>query len=102
MLELLLCRAQPFRRQASSLGCQRLTSGGDGVGDVVFDGLVVEVVWLREFGVTAYREVNSLEGWAGGGMEGVGEDDGAITPAIVSWVVQSTNVFRLRSTKRWK
>lgn len=35
-------------------------------------------------------------------MDGLGDDEGANTPAMVSWVVLSTRVLLLRSTERWK
>jgi hypothetical protein len=38
----------------------------------------------------------------GGNKEGFGDDEDAITPAMVSWVVLSTRVLLLRSTGRWK
>jgi len=54
VLELL---AEPFWRQASSLGCKGLTSHDDSVGDIVFDGLIVKVVRFGQWG-----EMNSLGG----------------------------------------
>ncbi len=35
-------------------------------------------------------------------MAGLGDDEDANTPAMVSWVVLSTRLLLLRSTERWK